>query len=39
MLRDLFDFSKRRTVGEAAVFYVFHVGCFIILAIALGFDV
>lgn len=39
MLRDLFDFSRRRTLAEASVFYLFYVGCFIILAIAFGFDV
>lgn len=36
MLKDLFDFSKQRSGKDAALFYVFYVGCFILLTIALG---
>ncbi len=39
MLKDLFDFSKRRTGKDAAIFYLFYIGCFTILSIALGFEV
>lgn len=38
MLKDLFDFSKKRSGVGAVVFYLFYVGCFAILSIALGFD-
>jgi hypothetical protein len=39
MLKNLFDFSKRRTGKDAVIFYVFYVGCFVLLTIALGGDV
>ena len=39
MLRDMFDFSKRRTGKNAVLFYVFHVGCFVVLSIALGVEI
>jgi hypothetical protein len=39
MLKDLFDFSKRRTGKEAVIFYLFYAGCFTIISIALGFEV
>lgn len=38
MLRDLFNFSKKRSGKDAALFYLFYMGCFAILSIALGFD-
>lgn len=39
MLKDLFDFSKQRSGKDAVIFYVFYVGCFVILTIALGGDI
>lgn len=39
MLRDLFDFSKRRTGKDAVIFYMFYVGCFVLLTIALGGEI
>lgn len=39
MLKDLFDFSKRRSGKDAILFYVFYVGCFVLLTIALGGEV
>jgi hypothetical protein len=39
MLKNLFDFSKRRSGKDAVIFYVFYVGCFVILSIALGMEV
>jgi hypothetical protein len=39
MLKNLFDFSKRRTGKDAVIFYVFYVGCFVLLSIALGAEV
>lgn len=39
MLRNLFDFSKRRTGKDAVLFYMFYVGCFVLLSIALGLDI
>lgn len=39
MLKDLFDFSKRRTGKDAVLFYVFYVGCFVVLSIALGGEI
>jgi hypothetical protein len=39
MLKNLFDFSKRRSGKDAVIFYVFYVGCFVILSIALGVEV
>lgn len=39
MLKDLFDFSKRRSGKDAVTFYLFYAGCFAILSIALGLDV
>lgn len=38
MLRDLFDFSKKRSGIEAVIFYVFYMGCFALLSVALGFQ-
>jgi len=38
MFRDLFDFSKPRTGKEAVVFYLFYMGCFALLSIALGLE-
>lgn len=35
-LRDFFDFSKQRKGTEAVIFYVFHMGCFGLLTVALG---
>lgn len=34
MLRDLFDFSKKRTITEAIVFYLFYAGCFALVSLA-----
>lgn len=39
MLKNLFDFSKRRTGKDAVIFYIFYVGCFVILSIALGGEI
>lgn len=36
MLRDLFDFGKKRNAFEAVTFYLFYVGCFTIVSLALG---
>ncbi len=36
MLRDLFDFSKKRTGLDAVVFYLFYLGCFALITVALG---
>ncbi len=38
MLRDLFDFSKKRTPAEAVVFYVFYMGCFALVTLAFTFN-
>lgn len=35
MLRDLFDFSKERSGLDALVFYLFYLGCFALLSVAL----
>lgn len=35
MFKDLFDFNKKRTTKEAVVFYLFYLGCFALLSIAL----
>lgn len=37
MLKDLFDFSKKRSGKDAVVFYLFYVGCFALVMLA--FDV
>ena len=37
MLKDLFDFSKKRTAKEAALFYVFYMGCFALVTLAFDF--
>ncbi len=37
MLKDLFDFSKKRTGKEAAVFYIFYMGCFALVTLAFDF--
>lgn len=37
MLRDLFDFSKKRTGKDAVVFYLFYVGCFALITLAADF--
>ena len=34
MLRDLFDFSKKRTGKDAVVFYLFYMGCFALVSLA-----
>lgn len=34
MFRDLLDFSKKRTGAEAAIFYVFYVGCLTLIMLA-----
>jgi len=34
--KDLFDFGKQRTIKEAAVFYVFHTGVFLLVTKVLG---
>jgi hypothetical protein len=34
--RDFFDFSKQRRGMDAVIFYVFHMGCFGLLTVALG---
>jgi hypothetical protein len=39
MLRDLFDFSKKRSGAEAVAFYMFYLGCFALLSAMLGFEV
>lgn len=39
MLKDMFDFSKKRSVKEAVVFFLFYVGCFTLISLALGFEV
>lgn len=36
MLRDMFDFGKQRTPVEAVAFYLFYVGCFTLVSLALG---
>jgi hypothetical protein len=38
MLKDFFDFSKNRSGLNAVLFYLFYVGCFAIVSVALGFD-
>ncbi len=38
-LRDLFDFSKKRTGLEAAVFYLFYLGCFALITLVMNGDV
>jgi hypothetical protein len=37
MLRDLFDFSKKRNGKDAVVFYLFYMGCFALLTLAVDF--
>lgn len=37
--KDMFDFSRRRSGKEAIVFFLFYVGCFALLSLALGFDI
>ncbi len=32
MLRNLFSFEKKKTVKEAVIFYVFYVGCFVLVS-------
>ncbi len=39
MLKNLFDFSKQRSGKDAVIFYVFYVGCFALLTIALGGEI
>lgn len=39
MLRDMFDFSKKRSGKDAVLFFLFYVGCFAILSVALGFEI
>jgi hypothetical protein len=39
MLKDLFDFSKKRSGTEAVAFYMFYLGCFALLSAMLGFEV
>lgn len=34
--KDLFDFGKRRNLKEAAVFYVFYTGLFLLVSTAFG---
>lgn len=34
--KDLFDFGKTRTLKEAAVFYIFHTGVFLLVTTLLG---
>ncbi len=36
MLRDMFDFSKKRTGKDAVIFYLFYMGCFALLSLALS---
>ncbi len=36
MFKDLFDFSKHRTGKDAVMFYLFYVGCFALISVALG---
>lgn len=36
MLKDLFDFSKKRSGKEAVIFYLFYIGCFALLTLALN---
>lgn len=36
MLRDMFDFSKKRSGKDAVVFYLFYMGCFALLSLATG---
>jgi len=31
MLKNLFDFNRKRNLKEAVVFYLFYIGCFIIV--------
>ena len=31
MLRNLLDFGKKKTLKEAVIFYVFYVGCFVLV--------
>lgn len=35
-LREFFNFSKQRRGMDAVIFYVFHMGCFGLLSVALG---
>lgn len=37
MLRDLFDFSKKRSGKDAVIFYLFYMGCFALLTLAVDF--
>lgn len=37
MLRDLFDFSKKRSGKDAVIFYLFYMGCFALLTLAADF--
>lgn|GEM_PF-3388813 len=32
MLRRLFDFEKKKSLPEALVFYLFFVGCFVLVS-------
>jgi hypothetical protein len=34
-LKDIFDFSKQRQGLDAVLFYLFYVGCFALVSIAL----
>lgn len=36
--KDLFNFKKERNFKEAAVFYVFYTGMFLLLSTVLGFN-
>lgn len=38
MLRDMFDFSKKRSGKEAVVFYLFYVGCLMLICVAMGLE-
>lgn len=35
MLRNLFDFNKKKTLKEAVIFYVFYVGCFVLVSVVM----
>jgi hypothetical protein len=39
MLKDMFNFSKKRSGVEAVMFFMFYVGCFALVSLALGFDI
>jgi hypothetical protein len=38
MLKSVFDFSKRKGLKEAAMFYLFYAGLFLAVSFALGLD-